>query len=174
MITAAEIEGAACFDDVHYNMGFDEHGRQKGYGYGYCFTNFPRLRFIDRVYKTEGNRRTRTWYVDGAECADLPAAIAALNKPAVLTDDERAALERIPVEFVDLRKMEDQLAGCEHPEGAIEPGTPHAIATDLIHRLRAKGAVELGKQPDRSDGEPWHETVPEHLRWSPTIRRVWV
>lgn len=172
MITAADIEGAECFDDAHYNMGFDERGRQKGYGYGYCFTKFPRLRFIDRTYKTEGNRRTRTWYVDGAECACLEAAIWALNEPVVLTKDEQAALERIPAEFVSYRRMVDQLAGCEKPEGAIMPDTPHSKAHHLIDGLRAKGVVELGKHPDRSDGEPWSEIVPEHLRWSPTIRRV--
>jgi hypothetical protein len=172
MIIAADIEGAECVEDAHYNMGYDDEGRQKGYGYGHSFTSFPRLRFIDRVYKTERNRRTRTWYVDGTECADLAAAIEALNKPAILTEDEQAALALIPSEFVSYREMIDRLAGCEKPDGAIMPDTPHSKAHDVAGRLRAKGVVEMGRHPDRSDGQPWSEIVPEHLRWSPTIRRM--
>lgn len=172
MITAADIEGAECFSDAHYNMGFDERGRQKGYGYGYRFTKYPRLQFIDRAYYNTENRHTRTWYVDGLECADLAAAIEALNVPPVLTDDEKAALERIPPEFMSYRGLIDQLAGGKNPDGAIMPDTPHSKAHHLIDGLRNKGVVEMGKAPERSDGAPWSEILPEHLRWSPTIRRV--
>lgn len=164
MITAADLEGESFRNDAHYNMG------KAGYGYGYRSINYPRLRFIDKTYRQE-QRTTRTWYVDGAECPSYEDAIEALNKPPVLTDEEKATLEKIPQEFVDARKLANTLAGCEREGARLEPGTPHYSVRLILTSLHDKGVIEYGRNPERSDGQPWDDIVPEHLRWSPTIRR---
>lgn len=169
MITRTDIDHVTFRSNAHYNMGKD------GYGYGYECEELPRLRFIDRHYRPNrehpDGRNTRTWCVDGAELESLDAAVAALNLPPVITPEEDAALAQIPLWFVGLREMEDILAGVPRPEGAIEWKSPHSVALMMIEGLRAKGLVELGKRSERGDGQPWSDAVPEHCRWTPTIRR---
>lgn len=147
---------------AHYNARPD-------FGHGYRCIKYPRLYIIDW-----GRKKTRTmereWQVDGEKVADLDAAIAALNVPAVLTADEQALLDRIPAEFVNLRKLEKELSGTTGhvtPELAVEEHRVHL----LIYCLNNKGALEYGKSPERSDGKPWDDMVPVDQRWSPTVRR---
>lgn len=169
-ITKADIGVAPFRGDVHYNMG------DKGHGYGFRCERYPRLRFTERHYKPSRKHpdglNTTTWYVDGAEVASLDAAIAALNQPTVLTDDEKAMLALIPDDWQSLRQVEGDLAGVDHPTGAIMPDTPHSRVLAIMDRLRNKGVIELGRKPERDDGEPWHKGVPEHMRWSPTVRKT--
>jgi hypothetical protein len=154
---------------AHYNMG------RNGYGYGYRCEEFPRISFIDRDYRpTKENpdaRMVREWYVDGAKVESVEAAARALAKPPTLTDDEKRILESIPPEFVPARKLEDDLAGVERPSGGIKSETPHSRVLRVLYVLHAKGLIQYGKTPERDDGKPWSDAVPEHMRWSPTIRR---
>jgi hypothetical protein len=174
MITLADIEQATFEYVAHYNMGFVEHpdpkiDRHKGYGYGYRCVEFPRLGFIDRVYTLDDGGVTRTWRVDGADVADLTAAIVALNVPPILIEDEQRILARIPPEFTDLCELEDKLAVVPRPEGGIMPDTPHAHVMDRLQALRDKGMIEYGRRPLPACYDPILET--EVDRWSPTIRR---
>lgn len=172
-ITRDNIEQASWEYAAHYNMG------KLGYGYGHRCEQEPRLSFIDRAYKPSREHpdglNEREWYVDGAstgkESAGLTAALAALLVPPVLTDDEKRILEMVPTDFVGLRALENELAGVPKPAGGVMPDTPHSRVSRWLSSLVDKGMVEYGRQPERSDGEPWSAFVPEHLRWSPTIRR---
>lgn len=152
-----DLDGSVWLNHAHYNLG------SGGYGYGYTHKDEPRVRVISYSYRGERREKERKpgelkWFVDGAEVADKAAVICALSTPPVLTDEERVTLERVPAEFVDLRPFETALAGVPHPEGPIEPDTPHARALDLLRRLEDKGAIEYGRC---RDGE----------RSVPTIRR---
>lgn len=161
-ITKEMIEGSPCRNASHYNMG------PKGYGYGYRFDDFPRLMFIDKHYRKE-RRNEREWFVDGARVADFDAAIVALNAPAVLTDDEKEILAKIPLWFTPLREIEDQLVGVPHPEGAIMPDTPHSSVKRLLSQLRDKGVIEYGQM----EVAPSPQALAVGVRSStaPTIRR---
>ena len=174
MIARADIERSTFEYVAHHNMGYVQDpdpklDRYKGYGYGYRCIDFPRLGFIDRVYTLDDGGVTRTWMVDGADAASLEAAIEALNVPPVLTEDEQRILARIPLEFTDLRELEDKLAGVPRPEGGIMPDTPHAHVMDWLRALRDKGTIEYGRRPLSPVYDPILET--EVDRWSPTIRR---
>lgn len=166
-ITRDDIDKSTMEYAAHYNMG------RAGYGYGFRCVEFSRLMVIDQCYRPSkewpDGKHTRTYYVDGAEVADLAAAIAALNVPPVLTEDEQRILDFIPREFTDLRELEDELAGVPHPKNAIMPDTPHYRVMHWLDGLRNKGMVELGKRKLADDYKP--ENTFTHLRWSPTIRR---
>jgi len=155
---------------LHVHMG-----SRVGYGYGWRCRRWPRLSYLDRVYKPTkqhpDGRSTRTWSVDGVERLDLGDALAALVGWPTLTEDELRVLALVPAEFTNLRRVEDDLAGVPHPEGGIKPDTPHYRVLRWLDALKDKGLVEYGKSPECGDGLPWHDAVPEHRRWSPTIRR---
>ena len=169
MPSAADLLGAMFRQNTHYNMG------RQGYGYGWECERYPRVTFIDRTFRPSREHpdglQTRTWYVDGAEVASVEAAAEALQMPPTLTEDEARVLELVPFSFMCLRRLEDDLAGVERPKGGIMPETPHSRVLRWLHGLRAKGMIEYGQQPGRSDGRPWGDSVPEHMRWSPTVRR---
>jgi hypothetical protein len=170
MVDVSDLMNAIYRQSAHYNMG------RSGYGYGYECEKYPRVMFIDRTFRPckehPDGATTRTWYIDGAEVASIEAAAEALQKPPMLSDDERRVLALLPDTFEPLRRVEDDLAGVERPSGGIMPDTPHSRVLGWLHSLRAKGMIEYGKQPDRSDGQSWSDSVPEHMRWSPTVRRV--
>lgn len=163
MITVDDVNKSHLAERAH----FTGHGF---FGYVKQCVEHPRLQRVEKCV-----RKTRavevTWQVDGQNVASLEAAVEALNVPVVLTDDEAEALDLVPPTFAGLRAVEDKIAACPRPAGGIQPNTPHSRALDLIHRLQNKGVVELGKSPDRSDGKPWSDTLPAHLRFSPTVRR---
>ena len=154
----------------HMREAMHLNGGSKFFGYVYRCVEHPRLTRRD-IYDKNDKSVTSTWRVDGEDVADLAAAVERLNTPAVLTEDEVKALARIPTEFTNVRAVEDIVAGCKAPEGAIMPNTPHSDAIHMLARLQAKGVIEYGKSPERSDGKPWADCVPEHLRFSPTVRR---
>ena len=89
------------------------HTKERMHGHGTDFffyihqcNEFPRLSRFDR-YDRKTRSVTSTWRVDGQDVANLEAAIAALNVPPVLTDDEAEALKLIPDDFADIRKTVD-------------------------------------------------------------------
>lgn len=171
MIAASDLLGAMFQQTAHYNMG------RSGYGYGWECESYPRVMFIDRTFRPckehPDGATTRTWYVDGAEVASVEAAAEVLQKPPVLTEDEARVLELVPFDFTCLRGLEDDLAGTERDQGAvIKWDSPHSRVMGWMHGLHSKGMIEYGRQPGRSDGKPWSDIVPEHLRWSPTVRRA--
>lgn len=168
-VTRKDLESASFEYTTHYNMG------RAGYGYGYRCVQHPRLSLIHRSFRPSkeepDGKNTETLYVDGDEVADLDAAVARINIPPVLTEDETRILAMIPDEFVSLRTLKDELAGVDCPWGAIMPNTPHARVMDWLSSLAEKGMIEYGKNPNRDDGQPWSDIVPEHARYSPTVRR---
>lgn len=123
------------------------------FGYEHRVVEYPRMKRRDTYNKIDKSVAS-TWFVDGIEVGTIDEAIAAVNAPPVLSPEEAEAFAKVPDEFAPFRPV--------HKE----------IGYDLIHRLTEKGAIEMGKSPDRSDGEPWSDSVPTHLRWSPTIRRA--
>lgn len=164
-ITMKDLTASHMKERAHLNGGRD------WFGYIHQCVEYPRLSRLDK-YLRKNRSVESTWRVDGAPVADLGAAVTALNVPPVFTEDEQALLDRIPLEFSNLRKLEDELAGGARAP-ASERGTdsPHHKVMTLLHSLNDKGALEYGRDPGRSDGPPWSDAVPEHLRWSPTIRR---
>lgn len=169
-ITAAEVEGATFRYCAHGTMGFTDDGRQKGFSYSYRCVEYPRLVMVRRSYLLDDGGSATEWHVDGVQQLDREAAIAALNVPPVLTDDEAATFAKVPRVFVDFAIVWDVLAGCKHPDGAIMPDTPHARALRLLDALRSKGVVVTDAKPWPDDHRP--EVTDSSLRWSTTIRRV--
>lgn len=80
---------AACHmrELMHLNGGKD------WFGYVYQCVEHPRLSRKDTYTRKEKSVQS-VWHVDGSECSDIDAALAALALPVVLTDEERAALVR--------------------------------------------------------------------------------
>jgi hypothetical protein len=67
------------------------NGGKEWFGYIHQCVEHPRLSRRDKYTRKDRGVQS-TWRVDGKECADLDAALDALAKPVVLTDQERAAL----------------------------------------------------------------------------------
>lgn len=67
------------------------NGGKEWFGYIHQCVEHPRLSRKDKYTRKDRGVHS-TWRVDGQECADLDAALAALSQPVVLTDDERDAL----------------------------------------------------------------------------------
>lgn len=98
MITAETLKTCHMRQTAHYHgAGF--------FGYRYQCVEHPRLARNDR-YDKKTRKVKSTFVVDGEERADLPAAIAALNVPVVLTEADRLALQHVPDEFEDIRRNE--------------------------------------------------------------------
>lgn len=163
-ITVALLAGTHLRTTAHLNGG------REWFGYLFQCIEYPRLQRLDRYYRKDRNV-VSVWKVDGQEVESLDAAAEALNVPPILTPEEAVALALVPDEFTNLRQVENLIAGCERLDGIRTSGAI-ADAITLLHALRNKGAVELGKSPERSDGQPWADSVPEHLRFSPTIRKA--
>lgn len=63
----------------------------------------PRLSRFDKCHRA--TRKVEViWQVDWQPCASLEEAVAKLNEAPVLTDAEKAALERVTDDWQDLRK----------------------------------------------------------------------
>lgn len=170
--TREQIAASTFRYTAHYNLG------RLGYGYGYTSQQYPRVSLIDkRLRPTKarpGGEDVREWYVDGKLVPNLDAVVAALASPPVLSDDEERVLALIPTEFVDLRALEDDLAGVERPSGGIRPETPHSRVLGWLHSLAAKGLIEHSTRPwtdEEVAAFPGRALTPEHLRTSPTVRR---
>ncbi|BAQ44351.1 hypothetical protein [Methylobacterium aquaticum] len=135
----------------HLNYGRD------GSGYMLCHTTIRRLQAIDRHYKGEaakkaGKTAERLWLVDGVQVADLDAAVAALNVPVVLTDEETAALAHIPGDFTERK----------HVMAAIEKaGPPGLQIISILIALKNKGLIEWSRIGGAGDRPA-----------IPTVRRV--
>lgn len=84
-ITIDDLKACHMREAAHYNGG------SKWFGYLHRCVEHPRLSRFDK-YTREDKGVKSTWRVDGNDCATLDDALAALAIPAVLTDEERAAL----------------------------------------------------------------------------------
>lgn len=78
---------AAC----HMRETMHLNGGKEWFGYIHQCVEHPRLSRKDKYTRKDRGVHS-TWRVDGIECADLDAALAALALPVSLNDEERAAL----------------------------------------------------------------------------------
>lgn len=164
-ITVEILSGTHLRTIAHINGG------SEWFGYRLRCIEYPRLQRLDR-YMRKDRSVVSTWAVDGEGVENLAMAAEALNHPPVFTEDEIAALALVPDEFANLRHVQDLIAGHEREPGTATASPEHGRAFGLLYALQDKGAVELGKSPDRTDGKPWDDSVPEHMRFSPTIRKA--
>lgn len=80
----------------------------------------PRLTRVTR-YEKKTRSAAVSWHVDGLAFDSLEAAAAALNAPAILSDEQRATLDKISKDWEDLRKT---------------------LPFDVLHTLTQKGQIE--------------------------------
>lgn len=152
-ITIEDLKNSHTKEQAHFTgQGF--------FGYTHTCIEYPRLSCIDKYLKSDRSV-TRTWRVDGVDVKDWNEAVEKLNVPPIITLDERMALDVIPDEFEGLRAVEK----------TVKERFGDEEGRRLMYRLDVLGLTELGRSPDRSDGLPWDEGVPDHLRFSPTIRK---
>jgi hypothetical protein len=140
MITKDDIENSEAQYESQHAMG-----SRGGIGRGYRYVKYPRLKRIDRWWANP-RELERQWYVDGVEHPTLESAVAALNIPIVLNPEEKAALERIPDEYVPYHAIWAEIAGEPVPQ-IIENGTAVHRAYTLLESLRAKGMLEFQPAP---------------------------
>jgi hypothetical protein len=153
MLTWAELEGEMVDYEAHYNMGYHEDGKAKGYGYRHRFEKHPRLTFVDywREPDSPTERWERVWQVDGKPVPTFEDAMVAIEIPPVLTPEEAAAFAQVPRVPIRFDALWDVLAGCPRPPGGIMPDTPHGNASRLIDALRDKGVIEMWRHPFEPD-----------------------
>jgi hypothetical protein len=148
-ITLDTVRAGKLRDAGHLNYG------KRGGGTIWQHTTIPRLSAIDRPTlndeetKRLGVSRLREWSVDGGRAGSLEDAIAALNLPAVLTDEEAEVLARIPAEWVELHDFRTRLG----EELGRQIGT-------TILMLRQKGFVENELRPAEPRSKPWIRRTP--------------
>jgi hypothetical protein len=140
VITKDDIENGETNYESQHAMG-----TQGGIGRGYRYVKYPRLKRIDRWWSNP-REFERQWFVDGVEHPTLEAALFALNLPVFLTAEEKAALERIPDEYVSYHAVWAEIAGEPVPQ-IIERGTPVEHANWLLDSLRNKGMIEFLPTP---------------------------
>jgi hypothetical protein len=140
MITKDDIEKAEANYESQHAMG-----SRGGIGRGYRYVKYPRLKRIDRWWANP-QELERRWFVDGVEYETLEPALAALNIPPVLNPEEKAALERIPDEYVPYHAIWAEIAGEPVPQ-IIEHGTAVERAYMLLESLRNRGMIEFYPQP---------------------------
>ena len=149
-ITHETVIAGRLRDAGHLNYG------KRGGGTIWQHTTIPRLSAIDRPTLSEeetkrlGVSRLREWSVDGGKAGSLEDAIAALNVPPVLTDEEREVLERVPAEWVELHGFRTGLGD--------ELGRQVGLT---IMTLRQKGAVENEMRPGPDRRQPWIRRAPD-------------
>lgn len=162
-ITVETLKGRKMEYAAHLNGG------KAWFGHMYRCLDFPRLTKLEKSI-----RKTRTveviWNVDGKPCESFEQAVERLNIPAVLTESHLKALAVVPIEFKSLRTVEREIGAAMCGPDASDADKKHA-GISMIFDLRELGVIEYGKDPSRSDGQPWADSVPEHMRWSPTVKR---
>lgn len=148
-ITLETIRAGQLRDAGHLNYG------KRGGGTIWQHTTIPRLSAIDRPTlndeetKRLGCSRLREWSVDGGRAGSLEDAIAALNVPPVLTDEEAEVLDRIPAEWVELHDFRTRLG----EELGRQIGT-------TILTLRQKGFIENERRRSEPRPEPFIRRAP--------------
>lgn len=110
-VTLDDLKKSKTRERMHLNGG-------SWFGYIHQCVEYPRLSRFDRYVKKDRSV-TSTWRVDGADVADLEAAVVALNLPPNVTLEERAALDLVPVEFTPARDVRTLIGG-ENRQHAIE------------------------------------------------------
>ena len=84
-VTRESLKSCHMRETIHLNGG------KEWFGYIHQCVEHPRLSRKDKYTRKDRGVHS-TWRVDGIECTDLDAALDALAKPVVLTDEERTAL----------------------------------------------------------------------------------
>ena len=150
-ITRDTVMAGRLRDAGHLNYG------RRGGGTIWQHTTIPRLSAIDRPTlndeetKRLGVSRLREWSVDGGRAGSLEDAIAALNVPAVLTEDEAEILAFVPEEWTKLVPFRRDLG---EKLGREDVGT-------TILMLRQKGFIQNELRPGPERHEPWIRRAPD-------------
>lgn len=148
-ITLETVMAGRLRDAGHLNYG------KRGGGTIWQHTTIPRLSAIDRptLNDEETKRlsvsRLREWSVDGGKAGSLEDAIAALNVPPVLADEEAEVLALVPEEWTKLvpfrRDLGERLG--------------RQIGVTIL-MLRQKGFVQNELRPAEPRSEPWIRREP--------------
>lgn len=150
-ITRDTVMAGRLRDAGHLNYG------RRGGGTIWQHTTIPRLSAIDRPTlndeetKRLGASRLREWSVDGGRAGSLEDAIAALNLPAVLTDEEAEVLAFVPEEWAKLVPFRRDLGEMLRRED---------VGTTLL-MLRQKGFIQNELRPGPERREPWIRRAPD-------------
>ncbi|MDH2313388.1 hypothetical protein [Methylobacterium brachiatum] len=142
-ITMETVRAGGLREAGHLNYG--KHGG----GTIWQHTTIRRLKAIDRPALTDEERRKhrgglREWSVDGARATSLEDAIAALNVPTVLTEEEAEVLAHVPSDWVRLHDFRTALAET----------LSRQVAIDLMS-CGDKGFTETDMRPGKERREPW-------------------
>ena len=149
VITIETVRAGRLRDAGHLNYG------KRGGGTIWQHTTISRLSAIDRPTlndeetKRLGVSRLREWSVDGGRAGSLEDAIAALNVPPVLTDEEREVLDFVPQEWTQLVPF----------RRALGAGLGRDIGITIL-TLRQKGFVENELRPGPERHQPWIRRAP--------------
>lgn len=131
------------------NAGHLNYGKLGG-GTIWQHTTIRRLKAIDRPALTDEERRAiggrglREWSVDGGKAGSLDDAIAALDVPAVLTEDEAEVLSHVPADWVRLHDF----------RAALATTLGRQVGIDLM-LCGDKGLIETEMRPGKERREPW-------------------
>ncbi|MGV7034900.1 hypothetical protein [Methylobacterium symbioticum] len=150
-ITRETIMAGGLRDAGHLNYG------KRGGGTIWQHTTIPRLQAIDRPTLSDeetkrlGVSRLREWSVDGGRAGSLEDAIAALNVPAVLAEEEAEILAFVPEEWTKLVPFRHDLG---------EKLGREDVATTIL-TLRHKGFIQNELRPAAPRAEPWIRRAPD-------------
>lgn len=130
-VTVDMLRDTNGFEIGHFNFGRD------GFGYECRSENYLRFTWFDRHFKGAAAKKAgktfeRTFSVDGKRVDDLDAAAVALMTPPAVTDDERAALDRLGDGWLSPREMRE----------SVLPGADFEVRYDLKKALANKGLIE--------------------------------
>lgn len=135
-------------DGSHYNGG------PEWFGYGGRCVQELRLRYIDRSYRAT-RTTTRSWIVDGIECASAEEAWERLQTPPAFSGDELTALATLTDEPSDLRAtMPYELRRSLTDKGAARANLGKYVITDAG---RVVLALQTAAPP--TDGPKGHTGV---------------
>jgi len=142
-ITLETVRAGALREAGHLNYG------KRGGGTIWQHTTIRRLKAIDRPALTDKERiehrgGLREWSVDGARATCLEDAIAALNVPAVLSEEEAEVLAHVPSDWVRLHDFRTALAET----------LSRQVGIDLM-LCGDKGFTETEMRPGKERREPW-------------------
>lgn len=120
-------------------------------------TTIPRLSAIDRPPGPDEARRPgaspiREWMVDGRLAGSLDDAIARLNVPLTLSEDEELVLTQISEDWTELKAFRGTFSGAMT-----------AQVSPILARLHRKGLIENDLRPVEGRSVSW-------IRRTPTIQ----
>lgn len=96
-LTVADLRQCTMVQTTHLNGG------REFFGYVFACVEHPRLQRMDKYW-----RKTRTmtieYRVDGIAVTSLDEAAERLNLPPTMTDEQRAAFDKVGADYEDHRK----------------------------------------------------------------------